>query len=215
MSYQQSQSSFYIPRMGIDVTEDDVKYAFTYNNNYIGEVARVDFTPINKQPGFYEDLSGTAKSAFVHMTTVYSNPLTDAIRRKFSEKKAFKFILPNCNNCAYWLLLNNNHPVQPTMMNVNQIAENSRFLQSKIEEQNETIRRLENKLEALTKMVYMLIGDDAKSESTHSSMPDLVNIVSDEDDSLPDLVSVSSDENGSVSSVSSRIRNSIDLCGNN
>ena len=57
-------TSIYIPRMSIDHDEESIKYYMMING--IGNVSHIDFTPINKKPGFGENVDEVVKSAFVH-----------------------------------------------------------------------------------------------------------------------------------------------------
>jgi len=67
-------TSIYIPRMSANVTEDQVIQEF--DKFRIGQVRRVDFTPIVKRPGFGVDVDLVVKSAFVHFRHYYYNELT-------------------------------------------------------------------------------------------------------------------------------------------
>ena len=59
----QHMKSIYIPRM--DVRHDENYVKIVLQNNYkFGVVNRVDFTTINKKPGFSENMTNNFKSAF-------------------------------------------------------------------------------------------------------------------------------------------------------
>ncbi len=138
--------------------------------NYgIGTVSHVDFTPINQKPGFKENLSDNVKSAFVH----FSDPMMSSYDNNYHYKSKCTLGNENFWNIVlyrdgpyklqislgeYWLCLENTNPVQRTLMNVHQIVENGRHLEKIIDEQAETIKKLENKLEGLHSVVYQLIG---------------------------------------------------------
>ena len=141
----------------------------------IGTVTRVDFTPINKQPGFNEEGDIVIKSAFVHFsdpiltsdneyhyrsTTAFSNQaFWEAINYAggsytitFSERE-------------YWICLKNKNPVRRTMMNLHQVVESGRHLENlieeqskKIEEQAKKIEDLEEKMEGMHEVLYQLLG---------------------------------------------------------
>ena len=129
----------------------------------IGTVTRVDFTPINKQPGFSEEGDVVVKSAFVHFsdpiltsdneyhyrsTTAFSNQaFWDAINYSngsytitFSERE-------------YWICLKNKNPVRRTMMNLHQVVESGRHLENLIEEQSKKLEEQSKKLEEQSKKI--------------------------------------------------------------
>jgi hypothetical protein len=154
----------------------------------IGTVERVDFTPINKKPGFGENVDEVVMSAFVH----FSDPLLggDNCYNYMSDS----YLGNNdfwddiaCNQPyrlqisrdEYWICLNNKKPVQYTMMNIHQVVENSRHLENLVEKQNEEIKNLresietqENKFEGLHQVVYQLIGG-LYNQSTQSGVIDV------------------------------------------
>lgn len=147
-------SSIYIPRMPSSRTAQEVVAAFKEND--IGIVSRVDFTPINKRPGFGEDVDMVVKSAFVHFSVLYGDGQC-LIYWATLEGKAFKF-LPFENSSEYWLILPAKNPIPDTMMNTAQIVENCRLLEKKVEEQDAKIKKLEEKLEGVHQVVYQLVG---------------------------------------------------------
>ena len=138
--------------------------------NYgIGTVSHVDFTTVNKQPGFVENVDNYMKSAFVH----FSDPMMSSSdnnyhynsRRTLGNENFWNIVLYKdgpyklqISLGEYWLCLENKNPVQRTLMNVHQIVENGRYLEKLIEEQSQTIKKLENKLEGLHNVVYQLVG---------------------------------------------------------
>jgi len=296
-----STLSIYIPRMAAHHDKDSI---INVMSNYgIGTVSHVDFTPINKKPGFGEKVDDVVKSAFVH----FSDPMMGSdnnyhynSRRTLGNENFWNIVLYRdgpyklqISLSEYWLCLENTKPVQRTMMNIDQVVENSRHLENLIEEQAKTIEdqsykieELSKKLDNVTQVVYQLLGglfnqssqcdtlrqhidvlytgeiqprsrhdepDDSNSEqwpttrqgddserriealeqqvksmlnfdypeavftpqedddnsiSTHSSMPELIDIDSvSTHSSMPELEEVSVDSE-------QRIRNSFELCGN-
>jgi len=155
--------SIYIPRLNSNVTEIYIKYVFREMN--VGEVARVDFTPIGKKPGFIENLSDPFKSAFVHFNFFTNISLADSdFGSKVRQGNGYKFY-PGTFQEGYWLLLPAKNPIQQTMMNNSQIVENSRYLENLLDEQAktielqaETIRDLEKKIDGVQDVVYQLLG---------------------------------------------------------
>lgn len=167
----QSNLSIYIPRVNASITCDQVVTEF--DKFGIGQVNRVDFTPINKKPGFSEFDVGGVKSAFVHFDYYYENELTDKIVSKLDNGESHR-IYPACSSFTheYWILTKCTNPVQDTMMNTAQIVENCRFLENKIAEQSATIAKLEKGLDGVQSIVYQLLGGLFNQE-TQSGMLDL------------------------------------------
>jgi hypothetical protein len=148
---------FYISRVNEFATVSDVIRAF----NKIGVVHRVDFTPVNKQPGFKEDLSGKHKSAFVHVTELLT--LGKEIRFEIVTTGMYKFYPYLAGHSSeYWVLSKSRNSVQDTMMNNAQIVHNCRYLEekleAKIEEQAATIQALTEKLDGVHIVVQQLLG---------------------------------------------------------
>jgi hypothetical protein len=163
--------SIYIPRLNSNVTEDYIKYAFRTKN--VGEVARVDFTPIGKKPGFIEVVT-SLKSAFVHFSFFTNISQDPEFGNKLREGNGYKFY-PGRIEEGYWLLLPAKNPIQQTMMNNSQIVENSRFLEAKLVEQAATIKAMEEKLEGLQKVVYQLLGGLFNQGSQNSILSNHLN----------------------------------------
>ncbi len=138
--------------------------------NYgIGTVSYVDFTTVNKKPGFKENISDNVKSAFVHfsdpMMSSYDNNYHYNSRRTLGNENFWNIVLYRdgpyklqISLGEYWLCLENTKPVQRTLMNVHQIVENGRYLENLIEEQSETIKKLENKLENVQAVISKLLS---------------------------------------------------------
>jgi hypothetical protein len=175
----QSNLSIYIPRVNASITRNQVITEFEKFG--IGQVNRVDFTPINKKPGFAEHISKTGffeydvdvvKSVFVHFDYYYENELTDRIVSKLDNGESHR-IYPACaiSRQEYWILTKCTNPVQDTMMNTAQIVENCRFLENKVAEQSATIAKLEKGLDGVQSIVYQLLGGLFNHE-TQSEMLD-------------------------------------------
>jgi hypothetical protein len=154
--------SIYIPRLKSNVTEDYIKYVF--RSTSVGEVARVDFTPINKKPGFGENVDNVVKSAFVHFSFFTNISNADPVfGNKVREGNGYKFYLGTVQE-GYWLLLPAKNHIQQTMMNNSQIVDNSRYLEAKLEEQEAvltkqtlTIQELQKKLDGVQNVVCQLL----------------------------------------------------------
>jgi hypothetical protein len=143
--------------------------------NGIGTVSYVDFTPINKKPGFGEDVDSVVMSVFVH----FSDPIIDEngnynspsynnyfMNRMFWDTiesgKPYKITL---DTNEYWICLKNKSPIKRTIMNIHQVVENGRYLENLIMEQANEIKNLKEIVEkqeevvrGVHDVVYQLIG---------------------------------------------------------
>ncbi len=141
-----SIKSIYVPRMSTRWTEEAVmekmaRYGF-------GKVSNVDFTPINKKPGFGENVDLVVKSAFIHFEFINSiYTLWDTLENNGS----YKF---QVDTNEYWILLKNKNPIQRTLMNIHQVVENGRHLESLITEQANEIKNLKETIDELTEKIY-------------------------------------------------------------
>ena len=160
-----SYTSIYIPRMSTLHTMASIKNIMS--SYRIGTVERVDFTPINKKPGFGENVDEIIMSAFVHfsdpilgydncynyMSDSYlgNNDFWDDI----SANQPYKLQIARNE---YWICLKNKNPVQYTMMNIHQVVENSRHLENLVEEQKNKIQKLEEKMDNMDSVIKQLIG---------------------------------------------------------
>ena len=133
----------------------------------IGTVERVDFTPINKKPGFGENVDEIVMSAFVH----FSDPLLgyDNCYNYMSDSYLGNNDFWDDMTCnqpyklqitrnEYWICLKNKNPVQYTMMNIHQVVENSRHLENLVEEQKNKIQKLEEKMNNMDSVIKQLVG---------------------------------------------------------
>jgi hypothetical protein len=169
-----SITSIYIPRMSAKVTEEQVIMEF--DKFRIGEVRRVDFTPIVKRPGFGADVDQVVKSAFVHFRHYYYNDLTLEIMRKIMEGESHR-IRPACSTNEYWILLKSTNPIPDTMMNPAQIVENCRVLENKVDAQALTIEKLEDKIERIHSVVYQLLGGLYCHKTQSASLDEHIDIL--------------------------------------
>lgn len=170
-STMNSSASIYIPRMSTNWTENDIKtIMFDYG---IGSVSYVDFTPINKKPGFREDFDSVLMSAFIHFMDPYISadgnyhwsyraPQIQPFWLKIANGESFKLqVTPS----EYWICLKNKNPIQRTLMNIHQVVENGRHLENLIAQQDEEIKNLKetveclsNKVQGIHNVVYQLVG---------------------------------------------------------
>ena len=168
-----SSASIYIPRMSVDHTEESIAYYMSAHYN-IGTISHVDFTPINKKPGFGENVSQVVKSAFVHFSDPWfcSDKLYSFQRKNYTGNSTFwntiaaeKSYKIQVSYNEYWICLKNKNPVQRTMMNIHQVVENGRHLENLITNQaeeiknlKETVEELQNTLKGVHNVVHQLVG---------------------------------------------------------
>jgi hypothetical protein len=163
-----NQMSIYIPRMSIYHSEESISLIF--NRESIGFVSYIDFTSINKKPGFCENILDDVKSAFVHFTYTFKE------NYKFwsviEQNKPYKLYINGNSNNDYWICLKNKNPVQRTYMNIHQVVENGRYLEKLIKQQNDEINSLreivknqQKKINGIDNVVYQLIGGLFNSDS--------------------------------------------------
>ena len=131
-----SNASIYIPRIKLGWSTSFIKEVMIKNR--IGVVSHIDFTPVNKKHGFSENYEQDLVSAFIHFSS------TDYIFDHIKSGASYKIhINPN----EYWICLLNKNPVPRTMMNIHQVVENCRYLETLIELQAKKIEYLERMLE--------------------------------------------------------------------
>jgi len=168
-----SVASIYVPRMSANWTEERIRN--TMDMKSFGTVTRVDFVPVNKKPGFVENVDEDVKSAFIH----FSDPvLTEQGTYRLSDDNyytrslAFWSAISNgeayrltVSDHEYWICLKNKNPIQRTLMNIHQVVENGRHLEKIVTEQaeeiknlKETVAELEKKITGVHNVVYQLIG---------------------------------------------------------
>jgi hypothetical protein len=167
-----SVASIYIPRMAAHHTEQSVRNIMV--SFQVGTVVRVDFTPINKKPGFGEKVDDIVKSAFIHFSDprpgpegwVYFNTKSyngnEELWEAIAAGQSYRLqVSPR----EYWICLMNKNPLQNTMMNIHQVVENGRHLETLIEKQNDEIKNLREIIDKQSKTiegihgcVYQLVG---------------------------------------------------------
>jgi hypothetical protein len=137
-----SSVSFFIPRMLAEYDETRVKGIFA-SVICVGVVSRVDFVPIEGEPRF--------QKAFVHMEQIYNAPTTSHIMSEVFDGNRGVRVYPGMfHQNEYWVLLKNKTPVAETKLNIHQVAENARILQSVVEAQANEIKALREQLALIT-----------------------------------------------------------------
>jgi len=165
--------SIYIPRMSVKHDEEFVRHIFGLFR--IGMVSRVDFTPINKKPGFVENVDSIWKSAFVHLHEIHLIEPTVPANSDEPEyeynKEAWESISSGnsykiqVSPFEYWICLKNKKQVQKSLMNIHQVVENGRHLENLVqqqakmlEQQAKMLEQQAEKLKAVEDVVYYLLG---------------------------------------------------------
>jgi hypothetical protein len=149
--------SIYVPRVLNEHTVQTVTDIMAHFR--VGIVHYVDFTPINKKPGFYETFDGKYKSAFIHFIEVpgyqknvqFWNQITDTeTDNDTSLSNGMKMMVRlQISPYEYWICLKNNSPVKRTLMNIHQVVENSRYLEDRIQTLEDRIQTLEDRNKTL------------------------------------------------------------------
>jgi len=189
-----NQLSFYIPRLYNDYTVDDVANMFRLM--YIGDVRRVDFVQIEN--------SYSHQSAFVHMDCLYENAFADAIRLiVFSGGGQYKLWIHA--DVEFWWLMKTTNPVADTHLNIHQVVENARILETKVVEQAEKIKDQSERIERLEMLLSQIEKREKEDEVFNATIDKLYYNMpnhtwfSDTDDksisSMPSLISVPVEDN--------------------
>jgi hypothetical protein len=140
--------SIYIPRISNVWTEIAVKNFM--EREFSATVIDIDFIPINKKPGFKEDIESKFISAFVHFIVpdcyLDNRYLSGGIWTKILNGEAHNL---RVSKDEYWICLKNKNPVKRTRMNIHQVVENGRHLENLIMEQTEDIEILKQHTHSL------------------------------------------------------------------
>ena len=174
-----SISNIYIARISSFVTEENIRAELAE----LGNIIRIDFTPIGKKPGFVENLEGNIKSAFVH----FDRPLIySTISVRLAEYGSIKLYPTFLCGREYWILRTIQSPIPDTMMNNAQIVANCRFLENKVEEQAATIKAMEEKLDGVQRVVYQLLGGLFNHDSQGGTLSNHLNMLFKNDNDIPE-----------------------------
>lgn len=133
--------SIYVPRVLNEHTFQSIANIMAQFN--IGIVHYVDFTPINKKPGFYEYCDAKFKTAFIHFIDVPGYHLNTKFWDTISRDNKYQLQI---SSQEYWICLKNHSPIQRTLMNIHQVVENSKYLEDRIEMLEDKFEKLEGKM---------------------------------------------------------------------
>lgn len=135
--YNMNIESLYIPRVEIQYGSHDIINMFHLLE--VGYVTRVDIIPIKMSNKKY-DYNKEYNSVFIYID----------FYTKWLKENPTLFTYPSyrlwINDRKYWTLLKNKNPFPNTILNIHQIAENTRILEEKLETQMNIIKELKNKI---------------------------------------------------------------------
>jgi hypothetical protein len=148
------QISFYIPRLSVTCTAENIKYIFRTSG--IGEVKRVDFTSIVSRENMVSNYNTNEwQSAFVHIVYMYDTVIAKVIMQNITAGAPYKFwVKPG----LFWLILKNTNPIPDTIQNIHQVAENARLLEERVVKQEQQIAKQSAEITRLQETVYQIIG---------------------------------------------------------
>jgi len=140
-----SPISIYIPRISLDTTEEIIMHEFSRT---LGKVSRVDFAYLGQQPGFQESTCHyDFKTCFVHFDYFYDNQLVSQVMKFIcDDNTSYKYYI-SINPQAYWLLLRARTVIPKTDMNIHQVVENARYLETSVGEVTNKVDKLFYKLD--------------------------------------------------------------------
>ena len=169
-SNQSTNYSLYIPTINKKYSADYISYLFW--KSFIGNVDRVDFVPIMKQPKDpknepFEDANFWQAFIYVRPNTTWSQIVSDVIEKDGSYK-----LYPNKhphpdprnqgNPKEYWVILKNKNPVPyaQTHLNIHQLAHNNSLLETKVSEMEAEMLRMTEEIEKLKEGMYKQLTSD-------------------------------------------------------
>lgn len=152
--------SIYVPRVLNEHTVQSVTDIMAHFR--IGIVHYVDFTPINKKPGFYETFDAKYKSAFIHFMEVPGYQMSCQFWQEIGQLSSDLFcsqsdmsVRQTCEHNGpgvrlqisqyeYWICLKNHSPVKRTLMNIHQVVENARYLEDRVKALEDQFTSMKN-----------------------------------------------------------------------
>ena len=136
-----SSTSFYIPNLVYDYTEEDVKGIFRIMD--IGQISRVDF---------FKKTQDSNLSAFVYMEYFYDTEIAYDVVAATKHKGYQNFFKLYLNDYTYLMILRNWSPVADSLLNTHQLTENQRLLEEEVKKCKEIICIIKDKVCFLVKM---------------------------------------------------------------
>jgi outer membrane murein-binding lipoprotein Lpp len=162
-----ASTSIYIPRISLDTTEEIIIHEFSRT---LGKVSRVDFAYLGQQPGFQEYTSHyDFKTCFVHFDYFYENQLvTQVMKFICDDNTSYKYYI-SINPQAYWLLLRARTVIPKTEMNIHQVVENARYLESTVEELTTKVDEVTANVDKLNDKVDELFYKTSLQQHEHEA----------------------------------------------
>ena len=179
-SAQSNDYSLYIPTINKKYNAEIIINIFW--KFFMGNVDRVDFVPIMKQPKDpkkepFEDSNFRQAFIYVRPRTTWGSVVTEEINRNGS----YKFF-PNQhphpdpsqqgNAGEYWVILKNKNPVPyaQTHLNVHQLAHNNSLLETKVSEMEAKASEMELEMAALKARLAEMEQDVARLQYDNDTM---------------------------------------------
>jgi hypothetical protein len=114
----------------LDTTDENIIHEFSRT---LGKVSRVDFAYLGQQPGFQESTCHyDFKTCFVHFDYFYANHIVNQVMKFICDDNTSYKYYNSISPPSYWLLLRAKTVVPKTEMNIHQVVENARYLESSI-----------------------------------------------------------------------------------
>lgn len=154
--------SVYIPRMSVYWTEQDVKNIMY--DTWMGDVSYVDFVSICQKPGFLTEntVNQQFKSAFVHFNDY--RDLHFVVRQAIDVENPKPYKL-EISPTEYWMLLKNKNPVPRTWMNIHQVVDNCRMLETAQTKMDTRQEKMADVIQTMQIQIMRLENALAKLES--------------------------------------------------
>ena len=171
--------SIYIPRISTKFSKYDVE---TELSRSFGPIYRIDIVNIGQRPGFQQTTIAADAlyyAAFVHVSNHWS-PFAYEVFSQLDEGSAYYYWVNTYDEeDDQWVLLKNLNPIPDTTMNIYQVVENCRLLETQVDElsfknytqettilhQKKTIGELESvvkrqtgEIERIQDVIYQMLG---------------------------------------------------------
>lgn len=134
---------------------DSVVEVFKNHTQNMVRVRRVDFVALPDDMPESKDY----QSAFVYLLCpIHYGGACSQLYEALCNNRPYKiFLNKNGRNNKFWLILNNTKPFADTKLNIHQISENAKILETKVKLQEEIIENQEERIKKLEDMLYVLM----------------------------------------------------------
>lgn len=138
--------SFFIPRIPFELTKEELRTYFVK----CGEVCRIDFVSFNNN-------TGVGRRAYVHFSKYdETTDLAALLNERIEQDGHIDIYLHGNTGNSYLRILINNNPIPQTVLNLDQVANNTIFIGDQLKEQADIIQRQSNMLESQSEMINIL-----------------------------------------------------------